>query len=76
MKWVDQIKAGATVKEVATRENVSSDFITHNIDLAYLSPTVLNGMMEGRQRQDLSTFQLTKTRWPVKWDAQPAYFLS
>ena len=65
MKWVDQIMAGATVKAVAASENISTDFITHNIDLAYLSPEILNAILDGGQRPDLTTAELSRRRWPV-----------
>jgi DNA invertase Pin-like site-specific DNA recombinase len=76
MRWVDRIKSGETVKAVAASENVSSDFVTHNIDLAYLSPEILGAILDGQQRADLTTVQLQRRRWPVDWSQQKLAFLA
>jgi len=76
LRWVDQIKAGKSVKAIADGESVSSDFITHNIDLAFLSPEILRAILEGRQRPDLSTAQLSRRRWPMNWGEQRLDFIT
>lgn len=76
LNWTDRIKAGESVKAIAESENVSSDFITHNIDLAFLSPEILLAILEGKQRPDLSTAQLSRGRWSINWAEQRPEFIS
>ena len=76
LKWVDRIKAGESVKAIADSENVSSDFITHNIDLAFLSPEILLAILEGKQRPDLSTAQFSRRRWSLNWADQSQDFIT
>ena len=75
LNWTDRIKAGESVKAIAESENVSSDFITHNIDLAFLSPEILRAILEGKQRPDLSTAQLSRRRWSANWAEQRPDFI-
>ncbi|MEO1568811.1 MAG: recombinase family protein, partial [Pseudomonadota bacterium] len=67
VSWVDQVSMGHTLKQVAEADGVSSDFVTHNIDLAYLSPANLDAILRGRQRPDLTVTTLSKRRWSVDW---------
>jgi len=76
LNWTDRIKAGESVKAIAESENVSSDFITHNIDLAFLSPEILRAILGGKQRPDLSTAQLSRRRWSMNWAEQRPGFVS
>lgn len=76
LTWVDGIKAGRTVTEIAKTENVSTDFILHNIDLAFLSPDLLQTILDGRQRSDVSTASLIKHRWPVDWVQQNSIWIA
>lgn len=76
LNWTDRIKAGESVKAIADSENVSSDFITHNIDLAFLSPEILRAILEGKQRPDLSTAQLSRRRWSINWAEQSQDFIT
>ena len=74
MTWVDRIKAGESLKEIATAEAISTDYITHNIDLAYLSPNMLSTILEGRLSPDITTADLSRQRWPVDWAKQRDHF--
>jgi len=76
MKWVDRIKSGETVVAIASSEDISTDYITHNIDMAYLSPEILHAILEGRQRADLTTADLSRRRWSVDWSQQQLSFLN
>lgn len=73
--WVDKIKSGASITSIAADEKITPEYITHNIDLAYLSPKVLTAILEGRQRPDISAYQLSKMQIPTEWQAQESLFL-
>lgn len=75
MAWMDQIKLGCTISEIANRENVTPEFITHNLGLHFLSPRVLKAISSGKQRPDISSYQLSKTTIPVDWNEQAPIFL-
>lgn len=75
MEWVDLIKQGQTISEIAARHNVTPAYITHTIDLAYLSPKIMTAISRGMQRPDVSASQLSKVRIPVQWANQDVMFL-
>ena len=75
MDWVGMIKAGQSIAAIAASENITPEFITHNIDLAFLSPKILTSISEGRQRPDVSAYQLSKMKIPTSWPDQDSLFL-
>lgn len=76
LSWVDKIKAGHTIKSIADEEQISTDYITHNLDLALLSPEILTAVIDGRQRADVTTAAMIKRPWPADWNTQnPALVL-
>ena len=70
IEWADDIKKGSSIAKIAAREGIAPEFITHNIDLAFLSPRVLTAVAEGRQRADISASSLAKIQLPANWDRQ------
>ena len=75
MSWVDEVKDGASISEVANRHSVSPEYITHNIGLASLSPKILKAISNGKQRLDISAYQLSKVQIPAVWQDQDPLFL-
>ena len=75
MSWVDEIKHGASISEVANLNKVSPEYITHNIGLAFLSPKILKAISGGNQRPDISAYQLSKVQIPATWLDQDPLFL-
>ena len=75
MDWVGKIKAGQSIAAIAESENITPEYITHNIDLAFLSPKILTSISEGRQRPDVSAYQLSKMKIPASWPDQDSLFL-
>jgi len=75
MTWMDQIKLGRAIFEIAKSENVSPAYITHNLGLTFLSPRVLKAIASGKQRPDISSYRLSKMTIPVDWDEQAPVFL-
>lgn len=75
MEWVGKIKAGQSIAAIAEGENITPEYITHNIDLAFLSPKILKSISEGRQRPDVSAYQLSKMKIPAPWPDQDSLFL-
>lgn len=75
MSWLDQIKLGKSVSDIADADEVTTEYIIHNLDLSYLSPRILKAIADGKQRQDVSAYQLSKIRIPVDWNDQTGLFL-
>ena len=74
--WLDAIKAGKSISDIAAEQDVSSSYITHNLDLAFLSPRILEAISEGRQAPHVSAYQLSKVSIPGNWEHQDAVFLT
>lgn len=75
MSWLDQIKLGRSVSKIAEAEEVTTEYIIHNLDLSYLSPRILKAIAAGKQRTEVSAYQLSKIRIPVEWNDQMRLFL-
>ena len=75
MSWLDQIKLGRAISEIAKCENVTAEYITHNLGLSLLSPRVLKAIASGKQRPDISPYRLSKMTIPVDWNEQELIFL-
>jgi hypothetical protein len=65
--WLSEIKQGISMGDLAKRENITSDFIANNLDLALLSPASLIAIAEGRHRTEVSANTLSTRRIPVRW---------
>ncbi|MEM6626573.1 MAG: hypothetical protein AAF719_07705 [Pseudomonadota bacterium] len=72
MGWVDQIKRGASISDVAKADRVSGEFVTQNIDAGFLSPALLDAVIEGRQPPHLTAKRLTRLRLASDWRDQIA----
>jgi hypothetical protein len=70
--WLSEIKQGTSLGDLAKREDITSDFIANNLDLALLSPASLIAIAEGRHRPEVSANTLSVRRIPVRWAEQDA----
>ena len=75
MNWLDQIKLGRSIQEIAKADKVTPEYITHNLGLSMLSPRVLKVIATGKQRPEISAYQLSKVSIPVSWQDQEPMFL-
>ncbi|WP_415106936.1 recombinase family protein [Hyphomonas sp.] len=75
MDWVDQVRAGRTIAEIAASQDITREYITHNMQLAFLSPKILRAISEGEQRPDVSARQLRRMDIPAAWPDQDGIFL-
>lgn len=70
MAWVDQIRAGRSLTDIAAAEGFTASFIALNINAALLSPAILSAIAEGRQPPHLTASMLTRAVLPDLWTAQ------
>ncbi len=70
--WLSEIRNGTSMADLAKREDITSDFIANNLDLALLSPASLIAIAEGRHRPEISANTISTRRIPVRWAEQNA----
>ena len=73
--WVDEIKAGRSVSDIMQSHKIPEGMIWKRTRLAFLSPKLLQAIVEGTINTDLSIKTLTKHDLPVEWSEQEALFL-
>lgn len=63
------------MRELAEREGVTATYIVRLVRLSFLSPTVINAVIEGRLPSHLSLLDLLTTgAIPAKWPDQAKAF--
>jgi hypothetical protein len=59
------------VSELAVRERLPRSYVQAHLSLAFLAPSIVTAILEGRQPADLSLKQLMyRTDLAVRWPAQ------
>ena len=74
--WVEQIKAGQSVSDILQAHNIPEGMIWKRIRLAFLSPKILQAIVDGTTNRDLTIKMLTRHDLPLDWSEQQALFLS
>ena len=74
--WVEQIKAGRSVSDIVQTHNIPEGMIWKRIRLAFLSPKLLQAIVDGTSDRDLTIKMLTRHDLPLDWSEQQALFLS
>ena len=73
-KWMSMILAGMTFSEIAQAESTSKRRIQDVVDLAMLSPEVLDAIASGEQPDGLTSDYLIKSGVPALWSQQRETF--
>jgi site-specific DNA recombinase len=71
--WFDEMVNGevASISELSRREGLNMRYITQQIELAFLSPTIVEAILQGRQRVDLTFESLKRVGdLPLSWADQ------
>jgi len=70
--WWRQLAQGEfDIAELARREGVTASYVTRVVRLAFLSPSVTEAILQGRQRPDVTSAALIVTEgFPVLWSRQ------
>ena len=74
--WVEEIKAGQSVSDIMQAQNIPEGMIWKRIRLAFLSPKILQVIVDGTSNRDLTIKMLTRHDLPLDWSEQQALFLS
>ena len=72
--WFARLKGGETYEEIARSEKVSPQRIRGLIDMAFLSPKLLEQIAIGRQPLELTTEWFRSQRLPEVWEDQETLF--
>jgi hypothetical protein len=64
----------ATIEDMAKSENISPSFVSRILRLAYLSPTVVEAILDGKYPAHLTMKDLMEP-FPVEWAMQEKKFL-
>ena len=69
--WFDELKAGASFKDIAKQTSVDQRHIARTIRLAFLAPDITEAILTGNAPQDLNTEDLLRLKTlPVDWEVQ------
>jgi site-specific DNA recombinase len=74
LNWIERLKAGDTISKIAEDENITPSHITHHLDLGFVSPKVLNAILAGKQKPELTTRKISKLKISPVWEEQDAIF--
>ena len=74
--WVEEIKAGQSVSDIIQAHNIPEGMIWKRIRLAFLSPNLLQAIVDGTTNRDLTIKMLTRHDLTFDWSDQQALFLS
>lgn len=75
MDRVEKLKAGQSLKEIAAEEGTTSEYLSKNLDLAFLSPEILKAIASGQQDPSIAVSHFHSKRLPVNWTDQEPIFL-
>jgi site-specific DNA recombinase len=74
--WMEEIKAGRSISDIMQAHKIPEGMIWKRIRLAFLSPKLLQAIVDGKTNRDLTIKMLTKHDLPLDWSEQEALFLS
>jgi site-specific DNA recombinase len=67
--WFEEIVTGTapSISEIAQREGVTMRYVSQHIDFAFLSPTIVETILEGRQPVQMTLQSLKQVDLPADW---------
>ena len=68
--WLDQIKAGKSIKAIAREQGVTDGPIRKRLMLAFLSPRIVEAVLCGEQPTQLTLFQILENPVSKCWEQQ------
>jgi site-specific DNA recombinase len=70
--WFEELATGRarSLQELAKRDGISRRYIRRLVDLAFLSPELVEAILQGRQPVELTATRLTELDLPLDWTEQ------
>ena len=76
--WFEELATGRahSLQELAQRDDIARRYIRRLVDLAFLSPQLVDEILQGRQPAELTATRLTKLDLPLSWAEQHSLIAS
>ena len=76
-RWHRQLFDGthASIADIAKSENINPSFVSRVLRLAYLSPTLLEAILDGKYPAHLTMKDLMEP-FPMEWERQAEHFFT
>jgi hypothetical protein len=76
--WFEELATGhaRSLQELAKRDGISRRYIRRLVGLAFLSPQLVEAILQGRQSVELTATRLTELDLPLDWIEQHELFAS
>jgi DNA invertase Pin-like site-specific DNA recombinase len=76
--WFEELAAGRarSLRELAERDGITRRYVRRLVDLAFLSPLLVEVILQGRQPVELTATRLTELDLPVDWTDQRSLLAS
>src|SRR5207253_8951910 len=70
--WFEELAArrARSLRELAERDGITRRYVRRLVDLAFLSPELVEGILQGRQPAQLTVTRLTELDLPLDWTDQ------
>ena len=70
--WFEELAAGGarSLRELADRDRITRRYVRRLVDLAFLSPELVESILNGRQPVELTATRLTELDLPLDWTDQ------
>ena len=70
--WFEELATGRarSLSELAKRDRISRRYIRRLVSLAFLSPRLVEAVLQGRQPAELTATRLTELDLPLDWTEQ------
>ncbi len=70
--WFEELAAGRarSMRELAERDGITRRYVRRLVDLAFLSPELVEAILQGRQPVELTATRLTELDLPLDWTDQ------
>ena len=76
--WLPELAAGRarSLRELAERDGITRRYVRRLVDLAFLSPELVEAILQGRQPVELTATRLTELDLPLDWTDQRSLLAS
>ena len=76
--WFEELAAGRarSLRELAEHDGITRRYVRRLVDLAFLSPDLVEAILQGRQPVDLTATRLTELDLPLDWIDQRSLLAS
>lgn len=73
LRWFEEINAGVSIKDIATRNEITSDRVAQVLRLAWLAPAIVDAIASGAQPERLTANAIFKSPHISLWSEQHAW---